>query len=65
VKTRLMNVSLKTGSLSRPSSSTGMSGKRSMNALVKTPAPAFVGMPESPYTLTRSIPELGLSFLQM
>ncbi len=36
-----------------------------MNAFVKTPAPIFAGMPFLPYTLTRSIPELGESFLQM
>ena len=50
----------------RPSSSTGILGKRSMNIRVKTPAPVRAGIPPAaPYTFTRSIPELGESFLQM
>jgi hypothetical protein len=36
-----------------------------MNAFVNTPAPILAGMPFAPYTLTRSIPEVGESFLQM
>jgi hypothetical protein len=55
-------LSRRRGSESRPSSSTGSRGNRSISASAKNPRPFFSAIPDSPYTLTRSIPQLGESF---
>jgi hypothetical protein len=58
-----MKFSRSGASFSRPSSSTGSQGIASSSASAKSPRPSrAVGAPVR-YTLTRSIPQLGESFL--
>ena len=63
-KTRSTKFSRRRGSQRRPSSSTGNWGKAVSKVSAKRPRPVFDGAPpRGLYTFTRSMPQLGESFL--